>query len=401
MLFTCWTIYAVLLSFGHLALVQPATMQPLDVRSRFASNPTPVYLTIITILSLFALQASPAFVPLVLLLAILRLFVVHVVIRERTSLYTTLTILSLAVTTTIANIGPSLNAHPFARPLVAITSLFLLTCATSALIVYAVLLDATFKPSVYSIWAHFLLFPTIWATSQQLAALFSPIGYLATWTPVLGDGAYRWLRPFLGSGGIDWVVGAWAVVLSELIGMWIMGPGGTLSASGEGERLLITVNEDEVLDNVNWEGPRRPLRLFFIFCTLCIAALPSYFIRSLPIPVNSETTARLTVACALPFAPDISSKPTLDDMKYETRVLVGLAKVVLWPEGSVRFNSTEEKEETIEHVKKYAAKSLVGMSFEEYTNETGQEGKLRNGFMLLDRAGIIFEYYKRHLVPCE
>lgn len=376
-------------------------MSLLDLRSRFAYNPTPIYLVTITILALFALQSSPAFMPLVLLLAILRLFVVHVIIRENTLFNIALIIICLAGSTTIANIGPSLNATPFVRPAVAVASLFLLTCLTSALIVGAVLLDTTFKPSIHRIWAHFLLFPTIWATVLQLAAIISPLGYLATWTPVLSVGAYKWLRPFFGSAGIDWAVGAWAVVLSELIGMWIMGSGATLSFSGHRENLLVSVDDNEVLDDLESEKPRRSTRLFFIFAVLCIGALPSYFVRSLPLPVNSDMTIGVPVGCALPIADDPLVKPTLDEYKKETQRLYGLVKVILWPEGAVRFQSEEEKMKTIDFIGSLDHKSLVGISFEEYTNETGHEGKIRNGFMLVDHEGLIFEYFKRHLVPCK
>lgn len=219
----------------------------------------------------------------------------------------------------------------------------------------------------------------------------------------VGTEAYSWIRPILGSVGIDWVVGAWAVIFSELIGMWIMGPEGTLSVSHDnGESLLVPVDEVEPPSDLERKVSQRSSRLLFVFTVLCIGALPSQFMRSLPIPVNSDSTARLSVGCALPLPTGNLTKPAFKDYKRETQRLVGLAKVILWPEGAVRFNSTEEKEEAVRLITEHADRSLIAISFEDYAEENGREGKLRNGVMLIGREeGVIFEYYKRHLVPCE
>ncbi|KAI5114844.1 hypothetical protein M0805_003536, partial [Coniferiporia weirii] len=167
-------------------------------QSSFLAYPTPAYLSLAFILGLFALQATPSFVPLVLLLATLRLFVAVVVAHEHAWFKMTLAIVSLAASTTVANIGPSLEAIPEIHTSSAVFSLFFLTCITSTLIIGAVFVDATFRPSVHRMWTHFLLFPTVWSTALLLASVVSPLGYLATWTPVLGVGAYSWLRPILG-----------------------------------------------------------------------------------------------------------------------------------------------------------------------------------------------------------
>ncbi|KAI5121134.1 hypothetical protein M0805_007132, partial [Coniferiporia weirii] len=221
------------------------------------------------------------------------------------------------------------------------------------------------------------------------------LGYLATWTPVLGVGAYSWLRPILGPSGIDWAVGAWAVVLSELMSAWIMGPR-TRTHVPEEDFLIPGLSEDSLVEP---ERPRRSLLLFCISTILCLAALPSYFRASLPIPVNSDSTTPLSVACALPLVENPNRLPSFDEYLAETQTLASLAKVVLWPEGAVKFETNQAKQDSIERLARFAAGSVIGVSFEDHMNVTGYTDKIRNGFMLIDRDGLIFEYFKRHLVP--
>ncbi|THH06348.1 hypothetical protein EW145_g4155 [Phellinidium pouzarii] len=366
-----------------------------SAQSSFIVYPTPVYLTLTSILGLFALQASPSFVPLVLLLATLRLFIAVVISREHASLKIILAIACLAASTTIANIGTSLNAIPEVHTSTAVFSLFFLTCITSTLIIGALLVDATFRPSVHRMWSHFLFFPTVWSTALLIASAVSPLGYLATWTPALGVGAYSWLRPILGPSGIDWVVGAWAVVISELMGVWIMGSSHQTVAYEE-EHLIPVFGEDTPEEP---ERPRRSLLLFYISVILCFGALPSYFRASLPIPVNSDFTVPLSVACALPFVEDSERKLSFEEYLLETQRITSLAKVILWPEGAIRFETEQAKQESIEKIALNAAGSVIGVSFEDHMNTTERSDKLRNGIMLIDKDGVVFEYFKRHLVP--
>lgn len=367
-------------------------MSSASPQSFIVVHPTFAYLTVITVLALFALQASPSFVPLVLLLATLRLFIMVVYPRHYSWIKIPISILLLAASATAANIGTSLHAIPEVHSLSAVAALYLLKFCNSTLIVGAVALDRFLGRNSHSKWAHFILFPTVWTTVFLIVSAASPLGYLTTWSPIRGIGAYSWLRPITGPPGIDWIVGAWAVILSELVGAWIIGP---------------TNGIEDPLVSTNRNGEDRPRGLhgapwlFFMLGLLCIASLPSYFQNSLPTPVNSEFTTPLPVACTLPYVENSKRRPSFDEYLKESTILVSLAKVVLWPEGAVHFESEVVKQEAIEKVAFSAAGSVVGVSFEEHVNGTKENEEVRNGFMLIDKDGLVFEYFKRHLVPCK
>lgn len=366
-------------------------MLPEGTQRVLVVHPTPIYLVLTFILGIFALQVTPSFFPLVLLLAILRLFVIVVINRRNTGFKLSVITICLASATTLANIRTSLDAIPELHTSAAIFSLFMLTLVTSILIIAAILLDMSLRSSSHRRWSQLILFPTVWSTVLLIAAAISPLGYLATWSPLIGVGGYGWLRPILGPPGIDWVVGAWAVVLSELMAAWIMAS----SDQDEGSSLISTRSEDDM------DRPEKTDRNPWLLCTvvlLCFGTAPSYFQRKTPIPVNSESTAPLPVACVLPYTGNKTRRPSFDEFLQESTTLTSLAKVVLWPEGAVFFDSDRVKDEMVEKVALSAGGSVVGVSF---VDRDGRESdKLRNGFMLVDKDGIKFEYFKRHLVPC-
>ncbi|KAH8119916.1 hypothetical protein DFH11DRAFT_1557256 [Phellopilus nigrolimitatus] len=385
----------------------------LDVAQRsLITYPTPIYLAMAFGLGLFALQSSPSFIPLVLLLATLRLFVTVVIAREHAYLKLGLAVACLAASTTLANLGTSLDAIPEVHTTTAVFALFALTCVTNSLALGAILIDTVFRPSDHYLWTHFIVFPTVWSTSLQVASALSPLGYIATWTPALGVHAYSWMRPSLGPSGIDWAVGAWAVVISEMMGVWIMGPKSQQDI--EQEEHLISISEDNAEDS---ERPRRSLWLFYITALLCIGVLPSYVSVPLPTSVNSKTTVPFPIACAHPYIENLTREPSFDEYLRETQTLTPLAKVsstislaetphqtltplqvVLWPEGAVRFTTAQIKAESIGKIARHAMGSVIGVAFEDYGNSSD---KIRNGVMLIDKDGVKFEYFKRHLVPCE
>jgi apolipoprotein N-acyltransferase len=80
------------------------------------------------------------------------------------------------------------------------------------------------------------------------------------------------------------------------------------------------------------------------------------------------------------------------------------AHVVLWPEGAVYFDSEADRHKKLEWVKGNATinGATIGVSFTEPAPSEGDRqlhGKTRNGIALVNKDGVIFEYYKRHLVP--
>ncbi|KAL5494983.1 hypothetical protein ACEPAI_445 [Sanghuangporus weigelae] len=368
-------------------------MLPEGTQRVLVVHPTSIYLLATFILAFFALQVSPSFFPLVLLLAILRLFVIVVISRRNAGFKLALITVCLALATTLTNIRTCIDAIPELRTSTAVVSLFLLTLLTSILIIAAILLDMSLRSSSRRQWSQFILFPTVWSTVLLIAASSSPLGYLAIWNPVVGVGGYSWTRPILGPTGIDWVVAAWAVVLSELMAAWIMASSD--QDEDDSESSLISTSDEEI------NRPKKTNRNPWLLCTvvlLCIGTAPSYLQKKIPTPVNSESTVPLPVACALPYIGNKTRLPSFDEFLQESTTLTSLAKVVLWPEGAVFFDSDQMKNEAIEKVAKSAGGSVVGVSFVDHMDER-QSDKLRNGFMLIDKDGVVLEYFKRHLVP--
>lgn len=91
--------------------------------------------------------------------------------------------------------------------------------------------------------------------------------------------------------------------------------------------------------------------------------------------------------------------PTLRDYIDETRKMTN-AKLVLWPEGALKFDTEAERNTTfqtiVDDVLKPHKGLHVGLGFEEHTAEPRGN---RNGFALLVEDRIVLQYYKRRLVP--
>jgi len=80
------------------------------------------------------------------------------------------------------------------------------------------------------------------------------------------------------------------------------------------------------------------------------------------------------------------------------------ARILLWPEGAVRFETSVQREEAIKRVQEEIKGPLVGVTFTEpVPHDAGwkhaREGKWRNGLVLVGPHGPVAEYYKRNLVP--
>jgi len=82
------------------------------------------------------------------------------------------------------------------------------------------------------------------------------------------------------------------------------------------------------------------------------------------------------------------------------------AKVLLWPEGAVKFNSQSEKEEALYRVRQEVRGPYVGVSFEDFVpadghDGNGRSGMRRNGISIVsnDSDTTLLSYYKRKLVP--
>lgn len=365
-----------------------------------SSHPAPVYTTAAVAISLFALGPSPSLVPLILTLSTLRITSRIIAQQETTLLPTFLLWLSLTISTSLTYTAPSLSALSTSAS--TIVYLLLLSSLTSGLALVPIFLDTTLRirlPPTSSI-AQPLLFPALWATTWCLVSHVSPLGRLLTWSPVQGLDAYMWLRPYLGPVGIDWVVGAWAVVLSDIASIWVTEYQGRKAQVAQ----LISVGSVDT-DTTPQEVPtvissRTPTHVGKLVCLLGLLTIPSFISPNLPLPANSSTTAELRLACALPITKD--KIPSLDDYIKESLALESRSDIILWPESAVRFSSQKEKEDAFVKIQtRMHGQKLIVAGFEGYTSSAaGRPGMYDNGLIMINKVeGVVMEYHKRHLVP--
>jgi apolipoprotein N-acyltransferase len=206
------------------------------------------------------------------------------------------------------------------------------------------------------------------------------------------------MNQWVGYAGSDWVVAAWSVVCSQAVGVWFIG-----SDDNEPE-LLISHPGDE-------PGRQRSRELShtssiaLLAALLVTLALPSFVLDDMPLAVVSSDTTPFTVGCILPPFPRYKHHSlTLSDYIAESNTLSNVAKILLWPEGAVTFNSETEKEEGLAEVQKSIQGSYVAVSFEETFATPGTpagKSSKRTGVAIVSNqtSTIYLEYYKRHLVP--
>jgi hypothetical protein len=83
------------------------------------------------------------------------------------------------------------------------------------------------------------------------------------------------------------------------------------------------------------------------------------------------------------------------------------AKIILWPEGAVVFNSPKEREDAFIKIRDKITGPYVGVSFEETVGDpsdpAGRTAMSRTGIALISQHSndTHLMYYKRNLVPCE
>jgi hypothetical protein len=223
----------------------------------------------------------------------------------------------------------------------------------------------------------------------------SPVGRLSIWSAADNSDAYNWIVPIAGPASKDWIIGAWAVIMSQFIGAWYMG----------------RPDEDLLLDTGN-QPWRQQFESFhfqvgFLALFLSIATIPSFLIPKFPLPVSDiNVSTPLTVGCVLPsFQRYKHHVLTLDDYIEESKKIQSLARVILWPEGAVVFNNHSERDEGLHLVREKITGSYTGVSFEETIDDpldlTGKTSLRRTGIAMVSKHSEPHIYYKRHLVPCE
>lgn len=199
-------------------------MSLLSLQASLISHPTTVYLTVSAFLAIFTLNPSPSFLSIITLVATLRLFVNTALAKQNSVYRLVLAAVLLSLSSTIANVVPSASALAHTHASTAAFALFALALVISSVVILTLAVEVKIRESRPNEWTKIILFPTLWATSLFVISTVSPLGRLATWTPVSDLSSYSWLRPFTGPSGIDWIVGAWATIISNVVELWVRGP---------------------------------------------------------------------------------------------------------------------------------------------------------------------------------
>ena len=358
----------------------------------FTKHPNIAFPILSAGLAIVALSPTPSFIPLVLLVATLLIFTRIIGPRPHAPSTIFWAVMSISFASTISHIIPSINA--LSSTASSIAFLWLISSLSSSVAFLTMFFDRL--GSRLSVpWAKVTFFPAVWATAWQIISHTSPVGHLVTWSPVAGLAGYEWMRPFVGTWGINWLVGAYAIVIAELVGAWFIGPVEVFESEGP---LIPT------LDSNSEPQSTRPHHTLFLSAALIALAVPSFFSPALPILPWSTSSTPLSIGCVLPHPslPGVSSSP-LDRFIAESQHLTG-TRILLWPEGALRFETRAEREEALKRVQKDIKGPLVGVTFTEPVPhdagwEHAREGKWRNGLVLVGPDGIVAEFYKRNLVP--
>jgi hypothetical protein len=287
-------------------------------------------------------------------------------------------------------------------------SLEALSSKTQSLLVLLLLSSVLSSISLGVLWAstklstrfsssssQLLLFPSLWATVWWAVSYLSPVGYLSTWNVADNADAYNWVVHYFGPAGKNWIIGAWAVVLSQTITAWYMG---------------YTGRKDDPDDEVDQSNDINSRNRKLLGAFLCFLTIPSFFIDPLPLPIYEiDKASPVTVGCVIPpYQQYKKHRPALEEYITESNKLRSLgAKIILWPEGAVVFNNPKEKEHAFHAIRKKITGPYVGVSFEETISDpsdpAGQAAMSRTGIAVIsqhsDEPHLI--YYKRNLVPCK
>ncbi|KAF8530003.1 hypothetical protein JB92DRAFT_2859374 [Gautieria morchelliformis] len=339
------------------------------------------------ILSFLSVSLTPSFVSLTLLLTSLLLYTKEASLyQNRVSPKAIYLWATLTASIALSNFRPTINA--LSTPSTSIGSLIFLSGASSLLALVPIIARHSIPSTGPQM--HLIVFPTLWTVTWLGVSSISPIGRLATWTPMSGVESYQWIRPFFGLSGLDWIVAAWATVAAELIA--------NPDDINQMHAPLVDIGREEA-PKTTQAGPKRLAPLTILFAL----TVPSFFSNSFPLPPLSPNTTPVGVACILPQSSEGSQvKRFIDETKKHTNS----AKILLWPESAVVFETKEEKDDALEQVLNITAGPggqhvWVGVSFEERVSGSSSErdGLHRNGLALVGPNGVEMTYYKRKLVP--
>jgi len=385
-------------------------------RKLLDDHPHAIGVGISGILSVFSLGPTPGLIPIIFTLSILlicsrKIFPTQAPHKSR---HTIILWVVLTIGSSILRITPSI--HALSQPVLSILSLLILSGITSALCIGALFIETRVSSwmSPKHKTVRLLLFPTWWTTVWAAITYLSPLGTLSTWNPVEGTSAYNWMLPMLGPQSLNWVVAAWAVVISEILMSLYMGSG---FRDGEDFNSLIpTTTGSEGNDRHNmaigFSGDHNVARgnlstrdaIMLLAAFLVLLIVPSFFINSLPIPLGDVSIATpLTVGCALPTVDEYHVPNfSFSDYLSETKKLDSTANFILWPESAVHFESEADRNHHLDKIREQIHHAFVGVSFDETLVDTeNRHGIKCNGIAIVSNKSDTphLVYYKRHLVP--
>lgn len=367
------------------------------------NHPLAITSSVACILTAMALGPTPTFIPLVGLVAVLRVGTRLILPRPHATR-------RLSILTAFVTLGTSIAYG--AEGLTALSSTAGSLAALAGL--STMFSSATILPflvaSKFDMYQNPFIFPAIWASVWCLVSSLNPVGRLGAWSPLLGVGGYTWTRPYLGAVGLDWILAAWAEITGAVFTVFLWG-----GDSSEYQPLEDQTQNPPDSNNENqsnsfqqpnqFQSSQRKSSFLFpiIFAIVCAGSIPSFSTDVLPLPISSNGTVPLGIACALPTI--TSEVQPIYSYLRETGRLASLAKIVLWPEGAIVFDSLRDRQDKLEEVRKVASHNgiFIGVSFTEPVPEPmgthDARRKMRNGMVLVNATGPVYEYYKRNLVP--
>ena len=353
--------------------------------SLVVTHPVQTLLSASFLLSYISLSLTPAFVSLIFLLTSLLLYTRKEFVYQN-AISRRMLFLWITLTASISLCNQQSSIHALATPATSIASLVLLSGTSSLIALAPIVARHSFTTS--SSGAHHFVFPAMWTLTWLVISRISPLGRLVTWSPLSGVESYQWIQRFFGYAGIDWIVAAWASVAAEICQSSI--------DANDIHTTLIDIHQD-VAERPNRVVPKHTIPLIGFLLALIV---PSFYINSLPMSPFSSTTTPLGVACILPQR---SEKPQLDRFLTESIKYSSRAKVLLWPEGAIVFETQAEKKDTLDRIQHTTSqfKVWIGVSFEERVSGgiSQRDGLHRNGMALVGPNGVEITYYKRKLVP--
>lgn len=359
----------------------------------FHDHPEVFFITSAAILSSFALRPDSTILPIVATLSLLLVYSPFLFRHDNNRIFRIArTTASLAVGTFVPRLRASQEA--LSTPGASIAALVCSSLVLSSFTVSTLYISTKISTRLASPVSQVSIFPAVWASLWWMISYISPVGHLSTWSVADNTDAYGWIAPILGPTGKDWIVGAWAIVVSQAIGRWYIGP--------EDDEDLLDAHATQRNAHNN-STTTNVLALFLVSLTI-----PSFIFSSLPLPISAiDKSTPLTVGCALPTYQRYNNHIlTLDDYIRESEKLRSFgARIILWPEGAVVFHSANERQDAFREVTKRITGPYVGVSFEETISDpidpTGRKSLTRTGLAILshDSAEPHQIYYKRHLVP--